>query len=299
MPNITNRIRVLSNYFASKWCYDWNNARFLCAEPTCVSFQKSKEVFEIRSRIWAVDTQSAILQLTEEINHLTIQQLLDCRSPTCAADTADADCIDSKINDFYLLNIDSKELDYINEGILNKAIELQASENEEWIASHFFIDDEDELTFTIPNVHPILQKSLRKACQKLAKKRKAKLTLSTNKNYDLQLETVPPVKLVFGQEVSISEDLIGQGLAILNGMALDYSPNAMGRAAKFHDWLKKMSQSGHKITNVKGVFNGTYAEGILVVAVSDIALSDAFKIAAQTGVRAGLFLDQNRFLSVI
>ncbi|MEN9469663.1 MAG: hypothetical protein RL630_1396 [Verrucomicrobiota bacterium] len=301
MPKRTSKIKHLSSYFASKWCYDWNNSRFLCAEPTRVSYLKTKEVFEIKSRIWAVNTEKAILQLTEETNYLTNQQLIDCSYPICATDTPDANCIDAKINDFYLLDIDPLKLGNIPNKILNDAIYLQVSENEEWICNNFFTDEENELNFSIPDLHPTVKKALKKACREEVKKRKAELISSINKheNYDLQLETVPPVKLVFGQEVSVSKKLIGKGLAILNGMALDYSPSAMGRAAKFHEWLKKMNEAGHQITNVKGIFNGAYAEGILVVAVSDIALSDAIKIVAQTGVRVGLFIDQNRLLSVI
>ena len=159
-----------------------------------------------------------------------------------------------------------------------------------------YFTEEDPFEFVLPDglhptVHTVLERLCREEAQKLREEETAyELEIRL---FDLIIETDPPMTVKLGQKVECSQEMLGKGIALLNGMPQDRSAGAHGRASIFKRWIESTKSSGHLVALAKGVFAGKEVDGVLAIAVFDLSLQESEKAIKSTSNGIGLFIGED------
>lgn len=294
MSKATN-LKRLADLFACTWCYDWKSG-YRLIEGKAVYLKKTVEPdsFEVRTSVWALDLQNAELELTEEVHRLTEKDLRSSRQPMGVQDDTPGEFVD--IDQWRmpaLFTEEGSDLNSVPEAILSHAVEIY-SERKDCVSDYFTEDDPFEFVLPV-GLHPTVHAVLERLCREEAKKLRKKAAAHKRKirRFNLTIQTLPPVVVKSGQRVDGMSFLIGQGVAVLNGMPRDGSASSHVIASSFKKWIESQAAAGRSVFPVKGVFAGEEVDGRLAVAVFDLSRNEAEVAVRSTSIGFGLFVGDN------
>jgi|GEM_PF-3097191 len=288
-----DELKHLADLFARTWCYDWKfGHRLIDGNAIYVKEVVDPDCFEVRTCTWALDLENAQLERTEEVHRLTEKDLLSKKQPTGVQDDTPGEFVD--IDQWLMPSLfteNGSDLDGVPEDVLTKAVE-KYSEERDCLWDYFTEDDPFE--FVLPaGLHPTVHDVLQRLCQKEARKLRAEAAAHEReiRNFDLTIQMNSPVVVKSGQLVEGASSLIGQGVAVLNGMPKYCgSAGSQREALSFKKWVESQVAGGRLVFPVKGVFAGNATDGSLAVAVFDISRHETEEAVRSTAIGFGLFI---------
>ena len=288
--NKVYEIKPLADRFARYWCYDWVGGRRLL-EGKVDSVEKiESDLYEVRTSTWAIDLETANLELSKEIHRLTTADLQMEFIRGGMGDVAPGEFVDFEQSIYPILTDEPISLETVPERVLKAAVESYCSETD--FLWDFYAED-DPFAFVIPqSLHPTVTAVLERLCREKSKELTAEDAAYRHKirQFILIIETDPPFQVESGKKVEFIPELVGKGIILLNGMPDDSSPSSHVRASGFKKWVDLQVAGGHLVFPVKGVSAGNAVDGVLAVAVFDISRNEAEVAVRSASTGFGLYI---------
>ena len=293
MSNIDN-LKSLADRFACYWCYDWGGGGRLLLDGQAYSIEEIEcDLYEVKTSTWAIDLETANLELSKEIHRLTKGDLQLELIRGGMGDVAPGEYVDVEQCFYPLFSDNSGLLDAVPENVLTEAVEIYCKEKD--CLADYFTED-DPFQFVLPGgLHPAVHDVLQRLCRREAKKLRAEADAHEReiRRFDLTIQMNAPVVVKSGQFVKAVSGLMGQGIAVLNGMPQDRSAGSHVKASSFKKWIESQVAGGRLVFPVKGVFAGNAVDGVLAVAVFNISRNEAEAAVQSTSIGFGVFIDDD------
>jgi len=288
--NKVDEIKPLADRFARYWCYDWAGGRRLLEGQVDSVEEIESDLYEVKTSTWAIDLETANLELSKEIHRLTTEDLQLEFIRGGMGDVAPGEYVDFEQSIYPILTDEPILLDTVPERVLKAAVESYCSETDFlWD----FFEEDDPFAFILPQaLHPAVTAVLERLCREKSKELTAEDAAHRHKirQFILIIETDPPFQVESGKKVEFIPELVGKGIILLSGMPHDSSPSSHVRASGFKKWVESQLAGGRLVFPVKGVFAGNAVDGVLAVAVFDISRHEAEVAARSTAIGFGLFI---------
>jgi hypothetical protein len=293
------KLKNLADLFACAWCYDWGGGRIFVAGKADSIRNIESNIYELKCSTWALNLDDAELELSREIHRLTQEELELESFPMGIGDEAPGEYVDFEQSGYPLFSNDNHNLlDAVPEIILKKAVKMYF--DKKGSLGDYFTED-DPYEYALPDdLHPKVYAVLeRLCCAELKRLRKNHAAHESKiREFDLILDSNPPIRVKTDQPVDVLQGIIGSGIGVFNGMPQSGSTGlnmqaSSSKSSSFKKWIESMTVKGHKVCSAKGVFAGEEAEGPLLIAVFDVSRQETESVALSTSIGIGLFIGED------